>query len=187
MIARNRAKAAFDITKGIAALGFLLERTGASMYSLLKMMYLADKQHIGRYGRFIAGDYYCALPQGPVPSCTYDLLKSVRGEYVDIAGAEIARDYFSRSGEYTFKIIKTPDFDELSVSDVECLSEVADLYNRFGAPNIRRMSHDDAWTRTWANVGPKKSQLMPIEDIILDAGGNLELLEHVRDPQPGMA
>ncbi len=42
------------------------------------MMYFADRLHLERYGRFICGDSYVAMKNGPVPSFTYDILKARR-------------------------------------------------------------------------------------------------------------
>jgi hypothetical protein len=38
------------------------------MYRALKVLYFADREHLGRYGRLICGDTYVAMRLGPVPS-----------------------------------------------------------------------------------------------------------------------
>src|SRR5690606_29259588 len=113
----------FDVEKAIAAVGYLVEQTGASMYSIMKMMYLADKIHLERYGRFIAGDHYVAMPQGPVPSCTYNMIKHVRGEQRSRQGDERGLQYFSYSRDHEISLTQRPDYDELSNSDQQCLDE----------------------------------------------------------------
>ena len=47
-------------------------------YWVLKAIYLADKEHLQKYGRQMFGDRYIAMKLGPVPSLAYDIVKSVR-------------------------------------------------------------------------------------------------------------
>lgn len=39
------------------------------------ILYLADKTSLEKYGRFIFGESYYAMKEGPTPSYTYNLLK----------------------------------------------------------------------------------------------------------------
>lgn len=177
----------FDVHKAIAATAYLVERTGASMYPVMKMMYLADKMHLGKYGRFIAGDSYCAMEQGPVPSHTYNMVKLIRGEKIDAPDLETAREYFRYAGDHMIQVIKQPDFDELSDSDIECLDEIVRVHNTLGKWAVRDMSHDPAWDKTWSSRRFRRSKPMSIEAIAADLDCSEELLAHLRDPAPGSA
>lgn len=179
----KRRRELFDIQKAIAATGYLVEHTGESMYSLMKMMYLADKVHLERYGRFIAGDTHCALKQGPVPSNTYDLMKHVRGEPQDeLPGADLAKEYFSYGPDHQVSLLKQPDYGELSESDIECLAIIVDTYKKVGKWSVRDLAHDDAWKATW------RGRSRPIStELIARAIGDVQLMEHLRDPEPGAA
>src|SRR5438552_1173164 len=55
---------------------YLLKRRGGRMayLKLLKLLYLADRQSMSRYGESISGDCMVAMPHGPVLSRTYDLI-----------------------------------------------------------------------------------------------------------------
>ncbi len=73
----------FSEQKALAAILYLANKTGKiDMYALLKTLYYADKYHFQQWGRTITGDTYHRLPFGPVPSKTYDMLKSVRGDWL---------------------------------------------------------------------------------------------------------
>src|SRR5882672_10637583 len=50
------------------------KRPGADKYQAVKFFYLADREHIRRYGRPITFDNYYALSYGPVASTALDLL-----------------------------------------------------------------------------------------------------------------
>lgn len=178
----------FDVRKAIAAIGYLVAETGASMYTVMKMMYLADKLHLEKYGQFISGDTYAAMKQGPVPSCTYDLIKHVRGEPQSIPGADLASQFLRYGSNHSIVLLQDPQTDELSESDHECLSKVAELHNRFGQWAVRDMSHDDAWRKVWAGVGRgSRSKPIPMLSIAEQLEDAAELVEHIKDSQPGVA
>lgn len=142
----------FKVEKAVAAISYLVSRTGESMYPVLKMLYLADKCHLERYGRFIVGDRYVAMPKGPVPSGTYDLLKFVRGDRTFFDGGEVAKQTFALDRQtHKFSLKGDPSFDALSESDIECLDEVASLCEQRGTNFIRDASHDEAWKATTQN------------------------------------
>jgi hypothetical protein len=47
----------------------------------LKLIFLADRYHLCRYGRLITNDSYVAMKHGPVPSATRDIVES--NDYLD--------------------------------------------------------------------------------------------------------
>lgn len=189
MTGRSRStESSFDVFKAIASVAYLVDRTGATMYPVMKMLYLADKLHLETYGRFIAGDSYAAMEQGPVPSCTYNMMKAVRGEKVRTPGVEVACDYFSYGSDHSISLKRPVDLDELSDSDIRCLENIASLYRVHGSRAVREMSHDDAWTKVWKpnrKFRGSKSYPMPLEEIAAHLDGSEALLRHLADPQPG--
>lgn len=189
MASRRPAKQnSFSPEKAIAAVGYLAENTGESMYPLMKMMYLADRLHLWRYGRLIAGDTYSAMKEGPVPSVTYDLLKHVRGEQKNVPGVALAERTFAYGPNHKVSLKMAPDYGELSASDVECLAEVVNLLKKHGSVSIRDMSHDTAWEKSRAGLSKfLRACNMSIEDIAAQSDDGADLLEYLRDPQPGSA
>jgi|GEM_PF-373852 len=178
----------FDVNKAIAATALLVRETGATMYSVMKMLYLADKAHLEQYGRFITGDRYVAMKQGPVPSSTYNMIKHVRGEPCRRAGDEVAARYLSCDPKtHEISIREMPDLDELSDSDRECLMEIAGIYRRVGHWAVRDMAHDGAWKKSWHSLKGKlfKAVDMPLAVIADGVDQTGELKAHLRDRHPG--
>lgn len=177
----------FEVDKAIAAIGYLVEQTHESMYSLLKMMYLADKLHLQRVGRFIAGERYSAMGQGPVPSNTYALFQYLRGDNTQREFEAAARYFDYRPEEdHSVSLRERPDYDELSVSELKCLATVVDTYRTYGKWGVRKLSHDDAWKETWATVFFSKSKPMDILSIARQFEDEA-LMRHLADPFPGEA
>ncbi len=177
----------FEIDKAIAAIAYLVEKTGASMYPVMKMMYLADKMHLAHYGRFIANDSYSAMKQGPVPSRTYNMIKHLRGEPARRVEDARALEFFVYGDEHKISLRKKPDYDELSGSDLECLDEVVSIYGRIGPWAVRNMSHDEAWEAAWRSRFFKKSVPMETTSIAAQFEDGETLIEHLKDRHPGEA
>jgi uncharacterized phage-associated protein len=174
----------FDWRKAVSAVSYLVERTNDTLYIIMKMMYLADKVHLNRYGRFIAGDWYVAMKKGPVPSQTYDLLTKLREGTSDNSAAVSSIRVLP---DYQIQTIDRQNYDELSDSDIECLDEIINTYKRIGKWAIRDMSHDEVWEKSWtAKSFWSKRAPMPMDAIAEHVGGE-DLIAHVRDPEPGSA
>lgn len=179
----------FDVDKAIAATGYLIDRTKESLYPVMKMMYLADKLHLERYGRFIAGDHYSAMAKGPVPSCTYNMLKHVRGDKQPLSGLDRAREFFAYNSDHSLGLRQVPDYGDLSESEIECLDAIADAYARIGKWAIKDLSHDTAWSDAWESrdKSQKRGGDMRPEDVARQFENSEALIEHLRDPTPGEA
>ncbi|MEX1828850.1 Panacea domain-containing protein [Luteibacter sp. CQ10] len=174
----------FQVEKAVAALAYLFRNSEADLYAAMKMMYLADRAHLERFGRFIAGDAYVAMENGPAPDGAYRMLKAVRGDEPRATGAEAAKAAFQFLGSNKFTVARDPDYDELSRSDVECLDEAIATYKATGWAGLRRAAHDKAWEEVWADRATQ-ADYMPVETIAAMLGQ--DVLEHVRDPFPGTA
>lgn len=113
------------------------------MYWALKVIYFADRQHLTRYGRLIAGDRYVAMRHGPVPSATYDLIKSVRGD--GVLAMRIPADEAFAMRDNIIVPLRDPDLNALSESDKECLDESIQRYGRMPFGELKALSHDEAY------------------------------------------
>lgn len=177
---------AFDWRKAVSAASYLADKTGQSLYFVLKMLYLADKAHLDQYGRFISGDWYVAMAKGPVPSETYGLLSSLR-DGKDAPNQDAAARKIRVSKDNLITSINRENYDELSDSDIECLDAVIDSYRRLGKWAVWDMSHDEVWKKAWGSKWLfSKRAPMPMDKIAEYIGGDA-LVAHVRDPQPGSA
>src|SRR5437762_2187452 len=71
----------FSVRKALAGLLYFASEsqgvTALDKYKLAKLVFLADKYHLVRYGRPIFGDFYRALEWGPVPRQILNALDKV--------------------------------------------------------------------------------------------------------------
>lgn len=59
----------------IETISYILQKIGpADKIKIIKLIYLADKYHLLRYGRTVTGDEYFAMEHGPVGSSVKDVL-----------------------------------------------------------------------------------------------------------------
>jgi len=79
MYNQNLQRFSFDRDKALEVILYVSSKV-KDLYHLLKIIYFADKKHLSLYGRFISGDSYIAMNNGPVPSQSYDILKGIRGD-----------------------------------------------------------------------------------------------------------
>lgn len=116
----------------IQALYYVLSKlkTTATKLKLVKMIYLADKCHLVKYGRTVTGDSYFAMEYGPVGSTLKDVL-----EFNEFTLSSEELKYASKLLEKAsiLDFIYKPadiDLDMLSDTDKEALDFVI---NNFGS------------------------------------------------------
>jgi uncharacterized phage-associated protein len=163
----------FNHEKAVEVILYLANRTkDPTFLSLSKLLYFADKTSLEKYGRFITGETYVAMQHGPVPSNAYDLMKA--GIDTDAYGFHIQHEHH---------IIPNRDADlhQLSQSDIVCLDQVIEAYGAFPTWQLRQLSHDEAWEKTWLKARETGSSPIPLEDIIAEIDGGDELLDFMRE------
>ena len=136
----------FDKEKAIEALLYVAPKVRGDMYATLKLLYLADKSHLHRYGRFIFGDRHWRLQYGPVPSGAYDLVKEAKGESFG-RDAQAIRALLKVEGN-TLKPTRPADRDVFSESDIECLDEAIHESGTLSFGQLKALTHDAAFNAT---------------------------------------
>ncbi len=160
----------FNRAKAIESILYLSEKIANSdIYGICKLLYLVDKTSLEKYGRFIFGETYCAMAEGPAPSNAYDLLKEASRTPVD--GIKIEG--------YQVIPLRKPDIDYLSQSDIECLDQIVAIYG--DKPNWYRAqdTHDSAYYKSWDKRGNKDSIVMPVEDIAQLLSNSEDLIDYI--------
>ena len=102
---------------------------------LMKLLWLADRIHLNKYGRLILKDTYFALPNDPIPSDSLNFTKS---------------DQPGKFSVLNFTIHAEADFDSsfFSKSDIEVFEQVWILYGRMNQFELRDISHQfPEWKR----------------------------------------
>lgn len=135
----------FDVDKAIEAILYVAKRIDdPTSHKIAKVFYFADRKHLDRYGRFIAGDTYIAMRYGPVPSGVYDLLKQARGDQ-PLCNSEHIRNLLSVHGAYHVSVMRDADLDYFSDSDIECLDESIKENNPLSFGELTKKSHDEVY------------------------------------------
>ncbi len=114
--------------KATQALNFFAQKKDGKINKMkaIKLIYLADRLHLRKYGRPVVGDKYLAMKYGPVGSQTK------RAAELDVSGIflQYTRKYIKPTeDENHFMSLKPVEFDLFSETDLECLELV---YIAFG-------------------------------------------------------
>ena len=169
----------FDPDKLIEILLHVAPRVGGDMYRCLKILYLADKCHLERYGNVITGDEYFALDYGPTPSKSYDIIKYAAGRQSGYHhGATGARDAFSVTGN-SITVLRDADVRHLSASDIECLDATIQKHKSKDFGSLKKIVHDDAYHAT------NRNQKISIQAIASTLPNHSDIVQHLEDPYPG--
>lgn len=138
-----------DTSKIIQALCFLLNEIPdhqADKIKLVKLLFLADKCHLIRYGRTISGDEFWAMPLGLVGSVTKDILDFDDEEENCFPNPEneYAKKMLKKVGKYTFKANESctiNNISQLSETDIEALQLVAKHFGHFDNWSLVKFTH----------------------------------------------
>jgi uncharacterized phage-associated protein len=166
----------FDRAKALETILYLSHRISDSdIYGICKLLYLADKTSLEKYGRFIFGETYSALKEGSTPSHAYDLLKEASKN--PISGLEVKG----------IQVIshRDADLDFFSESDIECLEQIIKIWG--SVPNWSRgqATHDEAWKKAWDKRAGKGSVKIPVESIAELFDNYDDLIEYLSNSEAG--
>jgi uncharacterized phage-associated protein len=106
----------FSVEKALQVLAYFLKDGAMDKAKLMKLVYLADREHFIETGTSITGDRLCAMPYGPVPSTTLDLVDgNIRNSYVF---------KFIHIDNVRVSLANDPGDDQLSAPERETLRRV---------------------------------------------------------------
>jgi hypothetical protein len=193
---RGRREATMPLTfrpkidKIVEALLYLAhKRPGADKYQAVKLFYLADREHIRRYGRPITFDNYFALWYGPVGTTTLDLLNGASPSL--FGGKETVLPFKTEKGSVKTKsgketettFISVPsrpvNFDLFSKSDLQVLDEVISKYKNASFDDLFGETHKHfAYQNAWENrrFGGDRAEMF-YDEMIDDKTRRAELVE----------
>lgn len=111
----------FNYKKATQALNYLVCKAGGVINKMkaLKLIYLADRYHLRKYGRLITNDIYFAMNYGPVPSGVKDIAEA--SEFLSIEEKHYSSKYIEPANKLTLKSKHAIDNTVFSESDVEAL------------------------------------------------------------------
>jgi hypothetical protein len=113
------------------------------LYHVVKALYFADKYHIQKHGRPIAGDGYDAAQYGPLAQVAYGLLKGDPLEMLALGGNGGALPFSVTGRQYLVTTDRSATMSVFSKSDIEAL--------KHGIGEVEGKSFDDLYRITHAD------------------------------------
>ena len=171
-------KFTFDSEKAEAAIVYLAAQRipGLSKGKICKLIFLADKHHLVRFGRPVTGDRICAMKDGPVPSNILNMLNRFSENPNDPSIGVLSR-HVSIDRKYVHPHFRAEQFslgEFLSESDIESLQATIDRFGGKTFSELRSMTHDmTAYKNAWdqrSNNAPD----MAFEDFFEDDDDAIE-------------
>lgn len=141
---------------------YLLQKAGGSLpiLSLMKLLYMADKESLLTYGDTITGDSIYAMQYGPVPSNTYDMLKYTATN--NDTGLSVIR--MSNAPDKLCSLIQNIDPDMLSEADIEILDKIFEENKDKNQFELAEKTHQfEEWKKAYK---PGTSSPIDLEDIL---------------------
>ncbi|HBM15408.1 MAG TPA: hypothetical protein DD381_03550 [Lentisphaeria bacterium] len=130
----------FNYRKATQLINYFICNSGKhylSKLELLKLVYLADRYHLRKYGQTITNDEYFAMQYGPVASSVKDILEH-NGLLSDNERA-YSRKYIKPIYHHQIKSLLQVDYDVISETEVEAASKAIELKEKFG--NLVEYTH----------------------------------------------
>jgi uncharacterized phage-associated protein len=133
-------------------------RPGADKYQAVKFFYLADREHLNRYGRPITFEDYYALWYGPVASNALDLLNHdpavMHKAGIDALPfeTEIGKTKAGKETTYIRKPLRDFKAELFSKSDLRVFDEILAKYGDASFDELFQITHEhpayvNAWTK----------------------------------------
>ncbi len=135
----------------------------------LKLIFLADRYHLRKYGRLVSDDYYVAMKLGPVPSTAMDIAEL--DKFLDNAYKTYAQKYIKAlDNSMRIESIKPVDTDYFSESDIEALNFAWDKFGHLQKWSLSDFTHFyPEWKKhEEALRSGSKVEYMKLEDFFLD-------------------
>ena len=128
--------------KTTQALNFLACKKDGKINKMkaIKLIYLADRLHLRKYGRTVVGDIYWAMKLGPVGSRAKNVaeLSSIPENILSYAKKYI-RPIDKK--KHHLESIKQVDLDVFSKTDIECLEAVYDKFSDKDQFELKDLTH----------------------------------------------
>lgn len=161
------------------------KRPDADKYQAIKFFYLADREHLSRYGRPITYEDYYAMWHGPVASKALDLLEGDKWVMREAKipslpfKTEVAKAKNGSDTVYIREPLRAVDFSLFSKSDLRVFDEIVERYRDASFDELKNLTHEhEAYKNAWEHRrGNSKRAPMYYEEMIEDEGRRAALIE----------
>lgn len=167
----------FDFEKATQALNFFSHKAGGRINKTkaIKLIFLADRYHLRKWGRLITNDGYYAMYLGPVPSTSLNLAR-MDTDFLEPKYIDYATSYIQPSDEHDFISLKDVDEDVFSDSDIEALEFAWNNFGSYDYNELINYTHEyPEWKKHEAALGPDCKRVeIDIEDFFEDPKGDID-------------
>ena len=133
-----------ETTKIVQSLCFLLSKIKrADKLTLIKLLFLADKCHLIRYGRTITNDEYWAMPIGPVGTFAKNILSL--DEFLSRKELKYIQENLKKVSDHEFEKGNSCGLDEfstLSETDMEALNFIIHKFGKMKKRDLIKYTHE---------------------------------------------
>jgi len=121
---------------------YFAEREGGAINKLkaIKLIWLLDRYYLRVYGKLITNDSYYALPNGPVPSNTLDLIN--QSDFSNDIALEYAAGFLELTDNFTVKGKSSFNSSLFTKSVLRTMQKVYDTYGSLSPKEISAYSHE---------------------------------------------
>lgn len=152
---------------------FILQETGViSYYMLMKLLYIAEREHLAKWGTMITTSKFYAYKHGPVPTKIYYAICSEKNNKESFLS-----DVIEAVGDYDVKPLREPNMDYLSKSDIESLESSISKNKDKDYSEIEELVHDDYYKQAFNRKG--KDCCMSIDEIAQSGGADENMLSYI--------
>ncbi len=143
----------FNEAKATQAAAVLLKLRGGRMkyLKLIKLLYLADREALLRWGRPITTDRFVSMDHGPVVSRIFDLISSEPAP----DDRSLWHRHIKTVDNWDVKLESDPDNGELSPAEEELLAEIFSLHgNKYRWDLVRELHGFPEWRDSQGSSSP---------------------------------
>lgn len=153
----------FQEKKIVECLAYLSSKVDLTDVKAYKLLWLADRMHLGLYARTITGDDYYAMERGPVPSC----VKKIVNHRLQ---SDIFDNIFKVEGKSLKRKFSLSQYEYLSETDIKVLNKIIDAYGKYSEDELTELSHKSPeWKRCEGKFeANKKAFKMNMDDFFID-------------------
>jgi len=164
-----------------AVLHLMKEVPSCDQYFIVKAVFVADREHLNRYGRPITFDTQWALKWGPVPSATYDLIRGRGIVVTELALATMPWTIEKHGNVNHYTATAEPQYSALSKTDLTILNAAMAKLKPLSFTQIHDLAKSDpAYKEAWKRRGSNESIPMR-SDLLIDNGDNAAKVELLTD------
>ena len=162
----------YDPRKAAQTVAYLTVKNGRSPLNILKavkLVYLADRESVSRYGFPIQDEPHYSMPHGPVNTTTYEFMKGEIHPEAARGWSEFLTDRSNHRIGLRNPDVSVDDLDELSDADLLVLDAVWEEFGAMDQWQLRDWTHDPHNVPEWEDPNGS-SQLIPLRRM-MDALG----------------